>query len=511
MSAPPHADHRWIRLTPGRLIAGLLIAECLLWLSNRLGWPAWHKGYAVLTGVASVGVVLAAMLLWWLAALLFRGRFQFSLRSLLMLTVVIALQCSWFVSELKEAKRQQAMIAEIREAEGGVFFDYEVDHEYKLLVNAQPPEPAWLRTLLSDDFFDIPMAVNIDRPAEQVLFQVRQLTSLRQVKVFHGNASVGPLNALSNLPRLDAITFTGDDSAFEVSELQGLRPMPGVRSLHIDRINVSDADFAQIVRIFPSLRDLSIGGVSSGDEQRLTDHGLAAVRKLPCIERLNVRSDGLSIGCTELFSGCPSIRELSLDGDCDADGPVQLHDCAALEVLTISRPRPRTLKSWSVEMKRFPRLRQLYLQNVETLSIDAPSNIEILMLRDGNTPGTSLAEIVARCPRLVEVSLWNYRRDPRPILRQLTKTASLRKLDLTGIWLTTEAVEALSSLVQLRELDFGGLTIDDAMLRKLENLRNLESLRLHDAAVTDEGVKRPKTMIPGLHCESFIRDPRSVP
>ena len=36
------------------------------------------------------------MLLWFLAALLFRLRFQFSLLSLLLLAVVVAVPCSWY-------------------------------------------------------------------------------------------------------------------------------------------------------------------------------------------------------------------------------------------------------------------------------------------------------------------------------------------------------------------------------------------------------------------------------
>jgi hypothetical protein len=33
----------WLRLTPDRFIAGLLAAECVVWLSDRLGWPEWHS------------------------------------------------------------------------------------------------------------------------------------------------------------------------------------------------------------------------------------------------------------------------------------------------------------------------------------------------------------------------------------------------------------------------------------------------------------------------------------
>ncbi len=76
MDAPE--KRRWYCPTPGWLVLGSLAVTGLIWLSNWLGWPAWHKGYAVLVAVAGVGVVLAAMLLWWLVALVFRWRFQFS-------------------------------------------------------------------------------------------------------------------------------------------------------------------------------------------------------------------------------------------------------------------------------------------------------------------------------------------------------------------------------------------------------------------------------------------------
>ena len=55
MPTPAHLYRRWYRLTPDRLVLLLLVVEALLWLSDRLGWPAWHKGYAVLTAVAVVG------------------------------------------------------------------------------------------------------------------------------------------------------------------------------------------------------------------------------------------------------------------------------------------------------------------------------------------------------------------------------------------------------------------------------------------------------------------------
>src|SRR5579871_4643071 len=91
----------WYRLSPDRVIAGLVIAEFLLWVSNWMRWPAWHKGYAVLACVGFCGAAITLLMLWWLAALFFRLRFQFSIRSLLALFLAVAVPSSWLAAEMK--------------------------------------------------------------------------------------------------------------------------------------------------------------------------------------------------------------------------------------------------------------------------------------------------------------------------------------------------------------------------------------------------------------------------
>ena len=83
----PEPKCRWFVPTPGKLLAILLAVEGVLLLSER--W--FPKGWAVLTAFAAVGVFLILMLIWFGVALVFRWRFQFSLRSLLLLTVAVAI------------------------------------------------------------------------------------------------------------------------------------------------------------------------------------------------------------------------------------------------------------------------------------------------------------------------------------------------------------------------------------------------------------------------------------
>ena len=58
---------------------------------GKVRLAGWHKGYAVLTGVAVVGVAMLLMGVWFAVALVFRRRFQFSIRSLLVLVVIVAI------------------------------------------------------------------------------------------------------------------------------------------------------------------------------------------------------------------------------------------------------------------------------------------------------------------------------------------------------------------------------------------------------------------------------------
>ena len=95
---PSDVRIRWL-LTPEHWPDVLLAAEVLLWLSDTLDWGLWHKGHAVLVGVACVAVALLLLLIWFAAAIVFRLRFQYSIWSLLVLTLVAAISCGWLKAE----------------------------------------------------------------------------------------------------------------------------------------------------------------------------------------------------------------------------------------------------------------------------------------------------------------------------------------------------------------------------------------------------------------------------
>jgi hypothetical protein len=50
--------------------------------------------------------------------------YQFRLRSLFILTILVALASSWFAVEVRRASRQKELVADLMKAGGTVWYDY---------------------------------------------------------------------------------------------------------------------------------------------------------------------------------------------------------------------------------------------------------------------------------------------------------------------------------------------------------------------------------------------------
>jgi hypothetical protein len=230
------AKPRWFHLTPDRLILALLAVEGLLWLSDRLGCQAWHKGYAVLTAVASAAASMLLMLGWCAVALLFRWRFQFSIRSLLLLVVVVAIPCSW----MAVAGRQKEVVEEIRQLGGLVQHDYKFQESGNPFASGVPPGPTWLRDLLGEDFFATVVDVNC-------------------VGSSVTNAGLEHLKGLTQLKRLELSTMPVTDAG--LGHLKGLTQL---EALYIDGTRVSDAGLVYLKGL-TQLQNLELKGTHVTD------------------------------------------------------------------------------------------------------------------------------------------------------------------------------------------------------------------------------------------------------
>lgn len=236
MHDAPELRPRWYHLTPDRLILALLSVEGLLWLSEQFQWFPFneHKGWTVLIAIASIGVFLLLMLGWFFAALIFRLRFQFSIRSLLVLTVAVALPFSWLAVEMKKAREQQAAVEWIQGLRGSVEYEYEFSSSGNYVVSKRSPGATWLCKPLGDYFFACVTQVWLDNSpsvTDAGLEHLTQLTHLRDLWLDRTQATDAGLVNLKGLTRLHQLDLRG--TQVTDAGLEHLKVLTQLERLHL--------------------------------------------------------------------------------------------------------------------------------------------------------------------------------------------------------------------------------------------------------------------------------------
>ncbi len=265
MDDTTQARVRWFHLTPSRVVIALLAVEALLFLSQWFRWLAWHKGYALLTCVAAVGVAMFFMLVWFGVALVFRRRFQFSLRSLLVLVVVVAVPCSWLAVEMKKAKEQGEAVRAVRDLHGSVHYDYESEDPFG--TSWPPPGPVWLRNLVGHDVLSDVNWVILEgtNVTDADLYQLNGLPLLRVLNLKGTKVTDAGLEHLKELRQLRVLTL--DSTKVTNAGLECVEGLTELRNLSLDETDVTDAGLKHLRRL-TQLEVLSLG------EIRITDQGV---------------------------------------------------------------------------------------------------------------------------------------------------------------------------------------------------------------------------------------------
>jgi hypothetical protein len=305
---PPNP--RWFHPTPARLLILLLAVEGSLLLSK----PWLPKGYAVLIAITSVIVTMVLMLLWWLFALSFRWRFQFSLRSLLVATVAVAIPFSWLAVEMKKARRQREVVERIQKLGDrvGVRYDYVFTPPFCF----EMPGPVWLRKLVGDDFFASVEGVHLDEMFETdiALPYLRELPRLWELHLENTQVTEAGLEHLKGLTQLRWLSLANT----HVTDA-GLQHLAGLT--HLEQLILSDTQATDGgLQHLNGLTQLYLLWL---DDTHVTDTGLEHLKEL--IQLLNVRLDNTQVTDAGLKSlkGLTQLQSLSLHGTHVTDKGVQ--------------------------------------------------------------------------------------------------------------------------------------------------------------------------------------------
>jgi len=282
MAEAAHPKRRWLRLTPAWVPVVLLVVEGLLWLSNRVGWPAWHKGYAVLATLATVGMALLLTLLWFVAALLFRWRFQFSIRSLLLLTLVVAMPCGWLSREVKKAREQREAVEAIDRMDGEAGYDWECD-AFGNRVDSEPPA-MWLQGSFGKDLFaDVVFAefAHGDRCTDAAVQYFKGLPQLQGLYLERAAITDFGLKHIGGLAELRCLSLGG--TAVTNVGLRHLKGLTRLQVLVLAMTGITDDGLENLARL-SRLRVLGL------DNTQVTDAGLRHLEGLIRLEILRLHN-----------------------------------------------------------------------------------------------------------------------------------------------------------------------------------------------------------------------------
>ena len=274
----PAQKLRWYRLTPDHFVIGLLVVEGLLWLSERFQWFWFNekKGWTVLSAMAAVGVTMLVMLLWFVASLIFRWRFQFLIRSLLVLTIAVAVPCSWLAVEMKKARRQKAVVERLVTTGYAVLYDYQKrPGTFNYSNTVAFPCPSFLRKVFGDDFFaDVHFLSGTVTDTHSVCIE-----ELRELRGFSGTLTDGGMSHLATLSKLKLLDLK--KSQITNKGLVHLQNLTNIESLFLTDNSISGAGLMHITHM-RKLRHLSLQG------NPITDDGLVYIVNLKNLQMLGL-------------------------------------------------------------------------------------------------------------------------------------------------------------------------------------------------------------------------------
>jgi len=206
------AKPRWYHVTPDRFLIGLLAAVLLLLAADRFELLGLTRGsgWNVLLAAAVVCLGMLSGILWFVASLLLRRRFQFSLKSVFVLTLIVAILCSWLAVKKQQANRQKAAVEAIDRLEGQVAYDHEVDLAHDDFNKQELPEDAasriaaFCRRLIGTDVLSHVATVEIRcvEVTDAELVHLKELTNLRFLWLISSKVTDAGLVHLKELTKL---------------------------------------------------------------------------------------------------------------------------------------------------------------------------------------------------------------------------------------------------------------------------------------------------------------------
>jgi len=215
-----------------------------------------------------------------------RRWYQYSLRSLFVLTTLVAIACSWYAWEMNEAAERRAAIAKIEKAGGNIGYYDPLGKFFGPGFGDPPRWYSWLRRLHGDVHLGNVVAIDVYDPFVGPS-KPRCVT----------DADLVHLNGLTKLETLSLAGMEITDAG--LGNLEGLTTL---KSLELGRTQITDAGLLNLKGL-TKLHSLSLRST------QITDAGILHLKDLPNLQWLYLGSTKVTDeGVSNLQEALPNCK-----------------------------------------------------------------------------------------------------------------------------------------------------------------------------------------------------------
>ncbi len=221
--------------------------------------------------------------------------YQFSLRTLLIATLVTGVFFGWLGTRLQRARKN-------REAEAEVFRIRDEIAKAQAESDLRYPEcsPSWLERLIGDPVV-VPRVHSVRTPVgreidDTFLEHLKGLTDLKELDLGTSHISDAGLVHLKGLTKLESLSLS--DTLISDTGLEHIKGLTDLEELDLRYTKYVDAELVHLKRL-TRLKELDLSGT------QITDAGLIHLKELT-----NLKSLGLGLGRTQVTDeGMEKLRQ----------------------------------------------------------------------------------------------------------------------------------------------------------------------------------------------------------
>jgi internalin A len=383
---------------------------------------------------------------------------RFSLRTLLVLTLVIAIACGWVGNRLAR-KRREATVIEGLSSRADVRLDYREVPVGGSAISFEPSGPEWLRKLLGENFFNEVVEIDFHDATDDDLKALSEFKHLAKLSIF-----TQLIRGWSSDDPVERTRATGPEITDAGLEYVG--KLTGLQNLDLTSTLVTDAGLRHLSGL-TQLGDLTIHGA------QISSAGLAHLHAMVHLERLALhptRAGGLDYRLSDndlaQLSGFIRLRHLHMDFE-------NITDAGLAHLAGMSRLEDLFLNS-------------KLITDVGLAHLHAMSRLKSLNLSSPRVTDSGLA----CCRQMGELS--NLSLNCLQVTGEGLKYVCLRRLIFLSIYgdgTTAEGLAAIEGCTQLEQLGLSGHGISDAALAHIKSLPRLKNLRIWATDITDPAIE----------------------